>query len=422
MTEPAHSTNRRDFLRAGIAAGALGLASGAAGQDLHASTDSGWPLRKDRFGLPAGARNYEPWLEIDADALRHNVREVARGAGGRTVMAVIKNNAYGLGIARVGPVLDAAPEVSVLAVVKPEEARALRAAGARKPILLMALADVETGTDLARHDVHLAALTDDAHERFAAIARNVGAPVRTHLYIDSGMGRMGLRSERALPWMERLAASPDVQIESTFTELAEIDGADEAQLARFDALIAAAHERGVRTGLRHAMSSHALFFRPQAVYDGVRTGLVLYGAYPAGARSLGKLELRTAFRLRARVVRVERIEPGDGVSYGRNYVAERRTWIATLPVGHADGYSRQAVRGAEVLINGRRYPVIGAVSASHTIVEVGAEQTVRVGDTATLIGPDHPAILPNEVAERAGISVYDVLMRLSPELPVRSWE
>jgi alanine racemase len=117
--------------------------------------------------------------------------------------------------------------------------------------------------------------------------------------------------------------------------------------------------------------------------------------------------------LKAKVVRVERIEPGDGVSYGRNYVATRPTWIATLPVGHADGFSRRAIEGGHVWIGGRSYPIIGAVSASHTIVEIGDDARVALGDEATLVGPDDPAIHPNTLAENAGISVYDVLMHLT---------
>ncbi len=116
-------------------------------------------------------------------------------------------------------------------------------------------------------------------------------------------------------------------------------------------------------------------------------------------------------------MRVERLEKGDGVSYGRNYVATRPTWIATLPVGHADGYPRAAVKGCQVAIGRRLFPVIGAVSASHTIVELGDERLAEVGDVATLVGGDDPAIHPNEIAKRAGISVYDVLMHLNPELP-----
>jgi len=105
------------------------------------------------------------------------------------------------------------------------------------------------------------------------------------------------------------------------------------------------------------------------------------------------------------------------VSYGRRYVAERSVWIATLPVGHADGYPREAVEGGRVLIGERTYPAIGAVSASHTIVEVGDEPAVRVGDVATLLGPDHPDIHPNRLAEAVGVSAYDLLMHLSPLLP-----
>jgi alanine racemase len=198
---------------------------------------------------------------------------------------------------------------------------------------------------------------------------------------------------------------------------AEEDDFDPIQLVRFLEVAEAGRAEGIELGRLHAASSHALFHRSEAGLDMVRPGLVLYGAYPAGARELDRADLRPAFRLRARVVRVERLAVGDSVSYGRNYVVEKPTWIATLPVGHADGYPRTAVDGCEVLIGSEPYPVIGAVSASHTIVELGEEPRVRVGDEATLIGPDHPAIHPNAISERAGISVYDVLMHLSAALP-----
>jgi alanine racemase len=364
----------------------------------------------------AAPRNYEAWLELDENALRHNAREVARLAG-RSVLAVVKNNAYGLGIAGVGTVLDSVDEVTGLAVVKPAEALALRAAGVRKPVLFMGRADVETGIELARRDVRLAWLTGVRDEPLAAIARAVGHPVSVHVYIDSGMGRMGTRHHEALPAIESLARAEYARIEGTFTELAESDEYDAEQIVRFSALVDSMRQRGIRPGTLHAASSHALFFRPDIRLDIVRPGLALYGAYPAGARAQNLADLRPAFRLCARVARVVRLNAGDGVSYGRNYVAEQPTWIATIPVGHADGYPRQAVRGAEVLIGGRLYRVIGAVSASHTIAEIGDEQTVAVGDTATFVGPDDPAIHPNTLAERAGISVYDVLMHLSAELP-----
>jgi alanine racemase len=407
---------RRDFLRASAGAALL---TGLSAPHLEAAGPAGGSSSSSGVGPVPSSSAYEPWLEIDEDALRHNAAEASRLAGGRPLMAVVKNNAYGLGTGRVGAVLDGVAEVAALAVVKPAEALALRAAGVRKPILLLGLADVETGIELAAKGVRLSVFTDDAGERLAGIAAAIGGPVPVHAYIDTGMGRMGMRHDRALPWLERLTAAGHARVEGTLTELAESDDSDAAQLSAFAAFADAARARGVATGPLHAASSHALFFRAGAGLDLVRPGLVLYGAYPAGARALERAALRPAFRLRARVVRVERIGRGDGVSYGRNYVAERPTWVATLPVGHADGYTRQAVGGAEVLIGGRLYPVIGAVSASHTVIEVGDERIVEIGDVATLVGPDHAAVLPNTLAERAGISVYDVLMHLAHDLPQR---
>ncbi len=366
------------------------------------------------------APSFDPWLEIDGAALAHNARVAARLAGGRPVLAVIKNNGYGLGVEEVGSVLDGVAEIAALAVVKAGAAIALRDAGVRKPVLVMSRVDDPTAEELVAREIRLAPFGDDAHGMLARLAGKLGRPVPIHIYIDTGMNRVGVPFRIAPEWIGRLAAEKHARVEGTFTGFTEEDDFDPIQLERFVTLSSAARERGIDLGRLHAASSHGLFFRPDAMLDMVRPGLVLFGAYPAGARDLGGADLRPAFRLKARVVRVERLETGDSVSYGRNYVAARPVWVATLPVGHADGYPRRAVGGCEVLIGDRVYPVVGAVSASHTIVEVGDEPVVTVGDEATLVGPDHPAIHPNEVAERAGISVYDVLMHLSAGLPRRT--
>jgi alanine racemase len=167
----------------------------------------------------------------------------------------------------------------------------------------------------------------------------------------------------------------------------------------------------------HAASSHSVFHHRDVGFDMIRPGMALYGGYPSDAEKERSIaELRVAFRLRARVVRTDRLRVGDSVSYGRRYVASKPTWVATLPLGHGDGYPRDAVKGARVLVGGRLFPVIGAVSASHCIIEVGDDELVKVGDVATVLGPDHPEIHPNFVARSTG-SVYDLLMHLNPALP-----
>lgn len=356
----------------------------------------------------------DPWIEVDAAALRANAREVARLGGGRPVFAVIKNNGYGLGTVEVAEALGDEPSIAGFAVVKVSAALGLRQAGIRRPVLHMGATTREEARALVRAGVRLALFDPGDPARLEALAPLAGGSVPAHVYVDTGMSRLGVPAHRALSWLRELARGP-VAIEGTFMGLTESDF-DEEQLTRFTDLARAARQEGIALGHLHAASSHALFLRPSAHLDMVRPGLALFGAYPSGS-DVGAARLRPAVRLRARVARVEHLREGDTVSYGRAWRAERPTWTATLPVGHADGYPRTAVEGCEVLIGGRLYPVVGAVSASHTIVVLGDEPSARVGDVATLVGPDDPAIHPNEVARRAGISVYDVLMHLGQRLP-----
>ena len=362
-------------------------------------------------------RSFDPWLEIDAAAIGHNAREIARVSGNRPVLAVVKNNAYGLGLEIIGRILDRVPQVTGLAVVKPDQALALRSSGIEKPILLMGMFTEETGTELADSNIDLAPFSEDSPDIVAQISRRLRRPVTVHLYLDTGMQRLGMSHRRAAPWIQDIASRDGIRVAGIFSAFTEEEDFDPEQLRRFSSVVGKAEELGLDLGLRHMASSHGVFFRQDAYLDMVRPGLTIYGAYPAGAREQGLADLRPAFRLRARVVRVEQLQAGDSVSYGRDYVAEVPTWIATLPVGHADGYPRTAVNGCKAVVSGGVYPVIGAVSASHTIVELGAEPTVAVGDEATLVGWDRLEVHPNQVAEQAGVSVYDILMHLNAKLP-----
>ncbi len=421
--------SRRAFvgaLTAGVVAGAAGTARGAppspaeeAGPGGLEPGDSG----REGMGSRGPADRFDPWVEVDAEALRQNAAIVARLAGDRPVLAVVKNNAYGLGLALTAPVLEALPAIAGFAVVKTEEALALRDAGIRKPVLLMGMFPDEAGEELARRDVRLSLYTDDALDRIGPLARALGRPIPAHLYLDTGMGRMGMPYHRAAAWIDRVTRSPAVRVEGTYMAFTEDADFDREQLSRFRSVTADATARGMRLGSLHAASSNGVYHLPDAALDMVRPGIALYGAYPSRPDDERRIApLHPAVSLKARVVRVERLRPGDSVSYGRSYVARTATWTATLPVGHADGYTRRAVEGARVLVAGRTHPVIGAVSASHAIVELGPggpgeEPGVRVGDVATLVGWEHPDIHPNEVARRTGTSVYDVLMHLGPDLP-----
>lgn len=367
---------------------------------------------------PSLLERFDPWVEVLPHHLVQNVDQVRALSGGRPIVAVVKNNGYGLGLDNLGPILDGLPAISGFAVVKGEEALALRGAGVRKPILLMGMFSPEEGIELARQGVHLSVYTHDALDRIAPLGARLNSPIAVQIYLDTGMGRMGMPHRSAADWMVTVARDPRVSVSGTFTALTEDREYDPVQLGRFLELTESVKEQGVDLGPLHAAASNGVFHFAESHLDAVRPGIAIFGAYPSEPDlERDMAPLRCGVRFCARVVRVEHLQEGDSVSYGRAWVADAPTWIATLPVGHADGFPREAVQGARVLVNGRLFPVIGAVSASHAIIRLGDTPAASVGDTVVLMGPDHPAIEPNTLADTLGVSVYDLLMHMNPDLP-----
>ncbi len=403
-------TSRRKFISTGsaIAVGAaLSTISSKSVAQVKPVTKN--QITKDRF---------DPWIEIIPDAMRYNVKVLHGLSNKRPVMTVVKNNGYGLGQENIAGILENMPEVAGFAAVKTDACISLRESGVTKPVLHMGLATDQDFYDLAANNIRLSIYSDKIRTVLEPISNKLGRAIKVHQYIDTGMSRMGIPYQRALPWMQDIAESKSIDVIGSFMGFTEDEEYDREQLRRFTELASNARAKGINTGKLHAASSHAIYHFADAALDMVRPGIAIYGAYPDNPdveKPLGELEV--AYRLKTRVVRVEQLRTGDSVSYGRHYTAERPTWIATLPIGHSDGYPRNAVKGVKVLVGGKLYPVIGAVSASHTILEIGEEPTVKVGDTAILVGPDHEEIHPNYISKVAGVSVYDILMHMSSELP-----
>jgi alanine racemase len=379
------------------------------------------PLADLRVWRPADdipPSSFDPWVEVHGGHLRRNVEAVHRRVGGRPVMAVVKNDGYGTGIANVGRVLDGLPPVAGMAVVKLHEAVTLRDAGIRKPVLLMGPFDERNLADAVARSVTCMVYTPigDALERVAA---RLQKPVDVHVCVDTGIGRVGVPVPRAAALIRDLAARRGVRIAGTmmtFTEDAEFD---REQLRRFRELCAGLVSEGVSLGPLHAASSYGLFQHPDAFLDMVRPGMALYGIYPEPEfRRAGVMDLVPALSLKARVVYVKRLAEGESAGYNRAYVAARDVWVATLPVGHADGWPRTAARGASVRIGGALYPIVASVSASHTIVEIGDEARVAIGDVATFFDWTDGS-RPEDVGAACGASVYDLTMHLNPLLPRR---
>ena len=412
---------RRALLKAAPAAAAL------AGLDIagaHAAAEAlpGASAPEPQSPIPAPslvpAPSFDPWVEVHAANLRHNVGEIARRVGGRPILAVIKNNGYGLGVVNAARLMDPLPAVAGFAVVKLHEAVALRDARVRKPILLMGpFTERELAEAVARR------ITPMVYTPVAPVldrlARTHRRRIGVHVCVDTGIGRVGVPHARAAGFIRELAAAKGVRIEGTMMTFAEDPEFDKEQLARFESLCRTLAAEGIEVGRRHAASSYGLFQRPDAFLDMVRPGMALFGIYSEQPfRSAGILDLRPAVSLKARVIYVKKLPKGESAGYNRAYVAKDDVWVATLPVGHADGWPRDAAKGAKVRIGARLYPVIASVSASHTIVEVGPEQTVQAGDVATFFGWEDGS-RPEDVNAACAASVYDLTMHLNALLPRR---
>jgi alanine racemase len=379
-----------------------------------------------RSSLSGPAGSFDPWVEVIENAVRHNVRELRRFAG-RPLLAVAKNNANGIGITEIGPVLDSMDEVVGLAVVRVREAVALREAGVTKPILMMAHVEGEEAEKLVGLGVRLTPFHDNAAQQFADLARRTGGPVPVHVFVDSGMNRIGMPYERAADWITDLAGGGAVKIEGAYTmfsgAIRDGEAFDREHLRRFLAVIAEVRARGVDPGVLHGAPSDQLVRSPEVnTLDLIRPGGAIYGLneYRRDPSGTPIMDLRPVFRLRARVVRVVQLPTGEGVSFHHRYRADRPTWVATIPVGHTDGYPKDAAGNAQVLVGERLYPVIGLVSSNHTIIEVGTNKTLAVGDIATLVGPDREEITPIALARRTGLERdYWVMTRLNALLARR---
>jgi alanine racemase len=387
---------RRAFLKAGAALPALGL---------HAQSP------------PTRHSSLDPWVEVHVGHLRANAAAVHKLTG-VPILAVIKNNGYGAGVSNVARALQGVDGVHGFAVVKLQEALALRDDGIRKPILLMGPVAETDLPELTRRSITLMVYTPigSALERAAAQS---GEATTVHVCVDTGLGRVGVPYRQAFDLIRDLAGARGVRIGGLMMTFTEDDAFDREQLRRFRALSSQLDEARIPSGVKHAASTYPLFQHPDAFLDLVRPGMALYGIYPEPAfRNSRALDLVPAIALRTRVAYVKQLLPGESAGYNRAYVADRPVWIATLPVGHADGLPRAAAKGGRVRIGGGLYPIIASISASHTIVEIGSERRVEIGDEATMFDWTEGS-RPEDLAAACGASVYDLVMHLNPLLPRR---
>ena len=357
--------------------------------------------------------------EIDLEAIRNNVRVMrAHTAGGAKLLAVVKADAYGHGSV---PVARAALEAGadMLAVAIPEEGRTLREAGIEAPILVLGGIAEEAADAVVRYDLTQAVFDEARILALKAAAQRAGKTAKVHLKLDTGMGRIGVRTEDEVRRLVTLIDSlPGLCLTGCFTHMATADEEDKsgtlAQIARFEELTKAIREVHPAPIVRHAANTASIFCYPQAHYDMVRGGIALYGYPPVP----GVMGLMPAMRWVSHGVYVKTIAPGDRVSYGGLFSAERPTVVMTVPVGYADGYRRGLTGKGCVLVRGRRAPILGRVCMDQIMVDVTDIPGACVGDEVVLLGRQgDEEISAEEMAAWLGTISYEVICSPSMRVP-----
>lgn len=360
--------------------------------------------------------------EVDLDAIRHNVRQFRRHLPESVrLMAVVKADAYGHGAVPVARAALSAGADS-LAVAFLDEALELREAGVSSPILVMGYTPPRAVGEAIKNDVTLTVYSEEVVEALGCQVAREGRSVDVHVKVDTGMGRIGLLEEDFPAFLRHFARFPRLRIGGVYTHFACADEPDKGYthfqhrcLLRFlDQL----REAGMDTPLVHCSNSAAAIALPEYRHALVRIGIGMYGYYPSEELNRRVIRLKPALTLKTRIVRLKRPPKGTGISYGKTVTVDGSRWIATIPVGYADGLSRRLSNRGSALVKGRRVPIVGRVCMDQTMLDVTEAMPVSVGDEVVLYGRQGDEVIcVDEVARLLDTISYEVTCAVGWRVP-----
>ena len=361
------------------------------------------------------------WVEIDLTAIKTNVAVLVKQAGHAELWATVKANGYGHGAVEVARTALSAGARG-LCVALADEAHQLRQAKIVAPILIVSEQPEVAFEQMLRDEVVATVYNEATINSYAAVAARLGVVGKVHLKVDTGMHRVGVPVASATARVEQIIAAKSLQLDGVYTHFAAADlpSHDETakQQRRFDDFVAELDRKKLRPKYVHTSNSAALLRSLNAVTDIARVGIAIYGIAPSNETETVARGLRPAMSLHARVSHVQRLEAGEGVSYGLRTRLEKSANIATLPLGYADGVPRRLWSvGGEVLIGGKRCPIVGVVTMDQLMVNCG-EIDVKIGDQAVLLGAQGDEVISaNEIATRLDTIGYEIVCGVSARVP-----
>ncbi len=367
------------------------------------------------------------WADISSEAIISNYQTIKKLAAPAELIPVVKSNAYGHGAVCVVPLLEL-EGARRFAVATPEEALELRRAGVRSDILVLGWVSPTDAGEMLEHNVTLTAVSAAHASSLAYAVRGLGRRLKIHLAVDTGMSRLGFvteqeRIERSVEEIETAASSEGLYAEGIFTHFATSELPDDPfvpeQISRFRAVLDALAARGVNFEVVHSSNSGAILNVPDARFNAVRPGIILYGIYPDGRTGRGG-ELLPVMSLRSRLVQIHEYENPVTVSYGRHFRTSGFSRIGTVSIGYADGLHRALSGRMDMLVRGRRAPQIGSICMDMCMIDLSNVPQAREGDVVTVFGADGDEFTGvSELAGLAGTIPYELTCALSRRVRLR---
>lgn len=362
------------------------------------------------------------WAEIDLDALAYNMQNIKRLAGNKEVIAVVKADCYGHGAVDVVPTL-LENGASRLAVAVLTEGIELRKSGIKEPIMILGYTPSYLGEELINFDIEQTVYDLGYAKELSDIAVSMNKKAKIHIALDTGMGRIGfIPNEQSLKDVVEISKLPGIKIEGMFTHFSTADEKDKTytneQFKKYTDFSKALSDLNVNIPIHDVSNSGAIIDMPDTYLDAVRAGIILYGYYPSDEVIKSNLPLKPALTLKAKVAHVKEMDKDMYISYGRTFKTERKSRIATIPIGYADGYTRLLMPGAKVIINGKFAPVVGRICMDQCMVDVTDVGEVKTGDEVILLGQSGSLKLDaDDYAKALNTINYEVLCMFKHRIP-----
>lgn len=362
------------------------------------------------------------WAEINLSNLDYNIKQIKQKVGDKEIIGVVKADGYGHGSVEVSKVL-LDNGVKTLAIATLQEAITLRESGITCPIIMLGITPEMYVDTLLKYDITPVTSSFENAEAISEAAKAANKTIAAFVAVDTGMGRIGfLTDEKSLEGFKKISKLSNLKIKGLFSHFATADEMDKTyakqQLSHYNDIYEKLKQAGVDIPYRTFANSAAIMEIPAAHFDAVRPGIVLYGCYPSQEVDRNQLSIKPVMSVKANIVHLKKVPPGFCVSYGRKFITERESLIATLTLGYADGYPRYLSGKGRVIINGVYAPVAGNICMDQCMIDVTDVPDVKLGDEVVLMGSQGDlTILADEIGEKTGTINYEIVCAFGQRLP-----